>query len=94
MSGDGAVAPSEGNPSPRRSGNDQWPGGYQEVGIRWPGVKKFYVEAELCGAGAEIPSASALVDQFCFQMGPKVLDCEVGMKTSLSEKIFNFHRSL
>jgi len=46
------------------------------------------------GRATSIRLPPLLVDQFCFQVGPKVLDCEVGMGASLDEKGFNFHGSL
>ena len=45
------------------------------------------------GASLANPSASCLVEQFCFQVGSKVVDYEVGTRVSLREKDFNYHRS-
>ena len=46
------------------------------------------------GRATSIRLPPLLVDQFCFQVGSKILGCEVGMEASFGEKGSNFHRSL
>ena len=46
------------------------------------------------GASLANPSASPLVEQFCFYVGSKIVGCEISMRISLGEKDFNYHESL
>ena len=61
---------SEGNHLREEGGNDEWEGGYTEVGIHWRGVKKFDAQAELYGVGDKNPSATALRQTILLTCGP------------------------
>ena len=70
----------------------------QRAGMWRRGEKKNGSQREgrgVCtGRATSIRLPLLLVDQFCFQVGSKMLGCEVGMEASLGEKGSNFYGSL